>query len=115
MGRNQTAVARTQVKFAFCNPILSRRQESFDSVPLCFLNEQVNRYPGNFSRRSANHFCKPAIRVEHGAIARKSRRAFAHGLHQHAIGGLSAFQSDYPLSTAAQNHQSIHFAGLYGG
>src|ERR1700680_1978329 len=115
MDRNETAVARTQREFTFHNLFLSRCQESSKSVSFFFLNERVNRYPGNFSRWSANHFRKLAVRVEHGAIARKSRRAFAHGLHQHAISGLSSFQGDHLLSAPAENHQGIHFAGLYSG
>jgi len=115
MDRNQTSVTGAQVEFAFRNPFLSHCQESSKSVSLLFLNEQVNRYPDNFSRRPPNHFRKLAVRVEYGAIARKSRRTFAHGLHEHAIGGLSSFQGDHMLSTPAENHQGIHFAGLYGG
>src|SRR5713226_6616733 len=103
MDRNQTPVAGTQVEFAFRNPFLSHCQKSSKCVSLFFLNERVNRYPGNFSRWSANHFRKLAVRVEHGAIARKSRRAFAHGLNEHAIGGLSSFQGDHLLAAPAEN------------
>ena len=98
----------------FATAFLSLGKQSFKSVSLCFRNQRLNRNSDNFSRWPADQFCKPAIAVEHGAIPGQSRRAFAHGLHQHAISGFAAFQRDHLLSATTGNHQSIHFAGLYG-
>ncbi|MGB2677073.1 MAG: hypothetical protein WAN12_08335 [Candidatus Acidiferrum sp.] len=114
MDRNQTSIFTTQVEFAFRNRLLSLGKESFKSVSVCFLDERLNRHPDNFSWWPANQFCKPAVAVEHSTISGKSRRAFAHGLHQHAISGFSTLQSNHLRSATAGNHESIHFAGLYG-
>ena len=87
----------------------------FQICPALFPQAASERHPTYFSRWFANHFRELAIRIQHGAVARKSGRAFAHGLYQHPIGGLSAFQFYQLLAMPAQNHQSIHFAGLDGG
>ena len=115
MDRNHAPVARAQVEFAFRNTFLSLCQECSKSVPLFSRKQRMNRHPDYFSRWFANHFRELAVRIQHGAVARKSGRAFAHSLYQHPIGGLSAFQFYQLLALPAQNHQSIHFAGLDGG
>src|SRR5208337_218218 len=112
--RNQSSICATQVEFAFRNRLLSLGKQSFKSVSLCFRNQRLNCNSDNFPWWPANQLCKPAIAVEHSAIPGQSRRAFAHGLDQHAISGFAAFQRNHPLSATTGNHQSIHFAGLYG-
>jgi hypothetical protein len=115
MDRNRAPVGRAQIEFTFRNPFLSLCKESSKPVTLFARKQRLNRYPDYFSRWFVNHFRKLAVRVEHGAVARKSRRTFAHSLYEHAIGGLSSSQFYQFLTVPAQNHQSINFAGLDGG
>jgi hypothetical protein len=114
MDRKQTAISVTQVEFALDNRLLSRRKKSFKSVSLGLRKERLNRKADHFLVGPAHQFRKPAVAVKQITIPGKGRRAFAHGLHEHAIGGFAALQRNDLLSPTAGNHQSIHFAGLYG-
>jgi hypothetical protein len=114
MDRNQASICAAQVEFAFRCSLLSIGKKRLKSTSLRFRNLQFQSSSDDSPCWPAQKICKTAIAVEHNTISGQSRRAFAHGLHQHAIVGFAAFESDQVLASMTGDHQSIDFSRLYG-
>src|SRR5579859_5305467 len=112
MDRKQAAVPVTQVEFALHRRLLTIAKEGFKSVSLPLCHQRLNRNADHFLVWPARQFRKPAVAVKQSTMPGKRRRASAHGLTQHAIGGFAAFQRTPLISPTAGKHKSINCAGL---